>query len=190
MQTRIDIVELGIPGNLPAAIAREKEAFELDPLSAEICMRLGFFYTANQQLPEARLMYEKALSIAPNSIRALANLGDLELFENRPEQALAVFRQNKAEPFKLAGEAKAEYSLGHVAVAQRALDQLITENDRYDAARVYAWRGENAHALQWLERSYVEREPSLTWIKIDPYFRGLRGDARYAALLRKMNLAE
>ena len=38
-------------------------------------------------------LYEKALAIAPNSIRALYNFGNLDLLENRPVQALASFRQ-------------------------------------------------------------------------------------------------
>jgi Flp pilus assembly protein TadD len=84
-------VLLATLGDLPAAIEREQKALALDPLSAEICMRLAFFYVAAGRFAEARPLYEKALTIAPNSIRALGNLGDLELFENRPEAALAIF---------------------------------------------------------------------------------------------------
>ena len=114
-------------GNLPAAIAREEQALALDPLSAEICMRLGFFFAANQQFAQARPLYEKALAIAPNSARARFNLGDLYLLENQPEQALAAFRQTGVEVFVLTGQAKAEYSLRHVDASQRALDELIAK---------------------------------------------------------------
>lgn len=184
-------VVLAIHGNLPAAIAREKEAFELDPLSAEICMRLGFFYAANQQPAEARSLYEKALVIAPSSLRARFNLGRLDLFENRPERALAAFRQVELRQWSLSGQAMAEYSLGHADASQRLLDQLIAMgDDTSDLAVVYAWRGENDHAFEYLERSYERRDTNLPWIKIMPEFRGLRSDARYLALLRKMNLAE
>lgn len=85
----------------------------------------------------------------------------------------------------------AEYSLGHADASQRLLDQLIAMgDDTSDLAVVYAWRGENDHAFEWLERSYERRDTNLPWIKIMPEFRGLRSDARYLALLRKMNLAE
>jgi tetratricopeptide (TPR) repeat protein len=183
-------IVIAIFGALPAAIAREREALEFDPLSAEICMRLGFFFAADQQLAEARPMYEKALAIAPNSIRARYNLGDLELLENRPEQALADFRQIELAYFNLAGQARAEYSLGHDEAAHRLLNQLITRGAEYETARVYAWRGENDHAFEWLERAYVARESGLAWIKIDPFLRRLRGDARYQALLQKLRLPE
>jgi TolB-like protein len=183
-------VLLAILGMLPAAIAREEQALALDPLSAEICMRLAFFLVANQQLAHARPLYEKALAIAPNSIRARHNLGDLELLENRPDQALATFRKTESEDFSLEGRAKAEYSLGHAEASQRILKQLIVLDDAYEIARVYAWRGEKDQAFESLERAYAQRDPGITWIKIDPFFRSLRGDARYKSLLRKMNLPE
>jgi serine/threonine-protein kinase len=154
-------------------------------------MRLAFFLVANQQLAQARLLYEKALMTAPNSNRVLFNLGELELLENQPEPALALFRRVAIPPFSLAGQAKAEYSLGHLDASQRLVEQLIAKYGKdspYSIARVYAWRGEKDQAFEWLERAYEVRDDGLPWLKIDSSFRSLRGDARYNALLSKMNL--
>jgi TolB-like protein/Tfp pilus assembly protein PilF len=186
-------VLLGILGDLPTAISREQQALVLDPLSAEICMRLGFFLAANQQLAQARSLYEKSLAIAENSIRARYNLGQLELLENQPERALATFRQNSSTELRLEGLAKAEYSLGHLEAAQEALNQLIAESATtgpWRIAAVYAWRGEKDQAFSWAERAYEQRDTGLTWIKIDTSFRSLHGDHRYHTLLRKMNLPD
>ena len=156
-------------------------------------MRLAFFLVANQQLAQARPLYEKALVIAPSSDRALFNLGELELLEHQPERALALFRRTALPPFSLTGQAKAEYSLGHVDASERVLEQFI---DKYGkdspnfAARVYAWRGEKDQAFEWLERAYEVRDDGLPWLKIDTGLRSLRDDPRYKALLRKMNLPE
>jgi tetratricopeptide (TPR) repeat protein len=142
---------------------------------------------------EARPLYERALTIAPNSIRALYNLGDLELFENRPEAALAAFRQNESDAFRLQGQARAEYSLGHAQASQRLLQEFIAEhgNDEpYAIARIYAWRGETDKAFEWLERARVIRQTSLNWLKIDRVFRSMHNDARYKHLLRGMHLPE
>ena len=184
---------LAVFGKLPAAIAREEQALALDPLSAEICMRLGFFRVANQQLAQAKPFYEKALVLAPSSDRALFNLGELELLEHQPERALALFRRTALPVFSLAGQAKAEYSLGHVDASQRALEQFIAKYGKDSPnfiARVYAWRGEKDQAFEWLERAYEVRDDGLPWLKIDPGLRSLRSDPRYKALLRKMNLPE
>jgi adenylate cyclase len=188
-------VLLAVFGKLPEAIAREEKALSLDPLSEEICRRLGFFLVANQQLAQARPLYEKALVIAPSSWHARFNLGELELLENRPEQALSEFQQMEYPSSRLGGEAKAEYSLGHLDASRRALDELIADYGKTDIAdwaiaKVYAWRGEKDQAFEWLERAYVHKDTGFTWLKIDPDFRGLRGDPRYKALLKKMNLPE
>jgi TolB-like protein len=184
---------LAVLGKLPAAIAREEQALALDPLSAEICMRLAFFLADDQQLARARPLYEKALIIAPSSDRALFNLGVLELQEHQPERALALFDRTAVAPFRLAGQAKAEYSLGHLDASERALQQFIAKfgkDSAYLVASVYAWRGENDPAFEWLNRAYDMRDGGLPWIKIDPGLLGLRGDPRYKALLRRMNLPE
>jgi len=186
-------VVLATVGNLRAAIARERNALALDPLSAEICMRLAFFLVADQQFAEARPLYEKALAIAPNSIRALYNLGNLDLLENRPVQALASFGQLETQVWRLTGQARAEYSLGHADASGQILEQLIAQYAKTDAstiATVYAWRGEKDQAFKWAERAYAQRDTGLAWIKIDPVFRSLRNDPRYKALLHKMNLPE
>lgn len=149
-------------GKLPAAIGREEQALALDPLSAEIRMRLAFFLVANQQLAQARPLYERALVIAPNSDRARFNLGELELLENQPERALADYRQTRIEGFSLAGQAKAEYSLGHAEASQRILKRLLAVDDAYGTARVYAWFGDKDQAFEWLERAYAHRDPGLT----------------------------
>ena len=114
-------VVLGVLGDLPAAIAREEKALALDPLSEEICRRLGFFFVANRQFAQARPLYEKALAIAPNSDRARFNLGDLDLLDNQPEQALASFRQTGIEELRLAGQAQAEYTLRHTTCHSESL---------------------------------------------------------------------
>jgi TolB-like protein/DNA-binding winged helix-turn-helix (wHTH) protein/Flp pilus assembly protein TadD len=184
---------LAVFGKLPAAIAREEQALALDPLSAEICMRLAFFLVANQQLAQARQLYEKALVIAPQYDRALFNLGELELLENQPERALVLFRRTALEPFRLEGEAKTEYSLGHVDVSEQLLEQYIAKYGKDGpnfVARIYAWRGEKDQAFEWLERAYEVRDDGLPWLKFDPGIRNLRGDPRYKALLRKMNLPD
>jgi len=44
--------------------------------------------------------------------------------------------------------------------------------------------------LKWLNRAYDNREPQFGEIKGDPNLRNLRGDLRFAALLRKLKLPE
>jgi hypothetical protein len=87
----------------------------------------------------------------------------------------------------------AEHTLGHATESQQGLDELIAKHTHgysYEIAQVYAWRGEKDKAFEWLERSYQQREGDLVYIKDDELLVPLRGDPRYKALLRRMNLPE
>jgi serine/threonine-protein kinase len=97
------------------------------------------------------------------------------------------------EGFRLWGVAMAEHTLGRAMESQRALDELMAKHRKgwaYLIATVYAWRGEKDKAFEWLERAYQQGESDLKYIKDDPLLDPLRSDARYSAMLRKMNLPE
>jgi adenylate cyclase len=78
--------------------------------------------------------------------------------------------------------------------ADAALADLTRESGDtwpYSVATGYAYRGECNEAFKWLETVLVSRDSDLLeGIRGDPEFAALREDARYKALLRKMNLAE
>ena len=85
----------------------------------------------------------------------------------------------------------AQHDLGRARKSQAALEALIKGNaadGAYQIAEVYAWRGETEPAFAWLERARVQADTGLGWIKTDPLLRKIRGDPRYPALLRKLNL--
>ena len=90
------------------------------------------------------------------------------------------------------GDVMVEHALGHSAESQRALDSILAgpyaEVAGYQIVQMYAWRGESDRAFAWLGRAAELHDPGLTYLTFDPLLHGLRGDARFAALLKKMNL--
>ena len=68
------------------------------------------------------------------------------------------------------------------------LDEL--ERQRFVAAYVRAFihRGlnETERALEQLERAYDEQEPWVVFLNVDPFFRSLRGEPRFARLLQRL----
>ncbi len=180
-------------GRLPEAIAAAQKATELDPLSSGAWTRLGSLLIRNRQLVAAQEALRRALEIQPESTHALLYLAELQLLEGKAIEALATFRKVDNEGFRLWGIAMAEHTLGHVTESQQALDELIAKHTHgysYEIAQVYAWRGEKDKAFEWLKGSYQQREGDLVYIKDDELLAPLRGDPRYKALLRKMNLPE
>jgi tetratricopeptide (TPR) repeat protein len=92
------------------------------------------------------------------------------------------------------------------AAAYGGLARWLLSHGRRDEALTSAQRGrERAKALDlldelkrrhesacvpWLERAYQERSNILKFAKVHPFFDPLRGDPRFAALVRRVGLAE
>jgi hypothetical protein len=58
----------------------------------------------------------------------------------------------------------------------------------YGLGSIHAVLGDNATALDWLERAYAEHDQTLVWLKVHPRLDGLRDEPRYRELLRRMGL--
>jgi hypothetical protein len=57
-------------------------------------------------------------------------------------------------------------------------------------AMIYAGLNEKDMALDWLDKTYEERFEVLIFIHIAPPFIPLRGDPRFAELIKKVGLAD
>jgi hypothetical protein len=89
--------------------------------------------------------------------------------------------------------AMANYTLGHNAESQRALDEIVATRASslaYQIAEIHAWRGERDQAFEWLERARRQHDGGLTSIKVDRSLVSLRNDPRYHVLLRELKLPD
>jgi TolB-like protein/predicted Ser/Thr protein kinase len=186
---------LAVTGRLPEAISVQKEATDLDPLSSGAWVHLGYYYASAGDYAAAGTAFGRALEFEPTSTFAFSYLGVVRLLQGRAQEALESFRKIKMdqEGFRLAGIAMAEHSLGHERESQQALEALVAKHAQeqaYQIAEVYAWRGEKGHALDWLERAYRQRDGGLSFIKIAPTLASLHSDARFKRLLHRLQLPE
>jgi len=188
---------LALQGRLPEAIALARKVIEIDPLYAWGWDFLAAYYDGSGRPELARDAASKALEISPEHIYALRELGKAHLLMGEPGPALAVFQRHKWEAIRLTGTALAQHDLGNAEEEQKALDLLrarFADREPYEIALVYAWRGDADRAFEWLDRAFEQRggrgvsRLHFRSLKYDPLLRKIRGDARYAALLRKMNL--
>ena len=178
-------------GRLPEAIAAAKKSTELDPLSDAGWLTLDRYLIASGQYEAAREANRRALEIQPEDSYVLRDLGEIELLEGHARAASDTFRQVRTEGVRLMGTAMTEHTLGHPNESQEALDQLITKNGQawaYQIAEVYAWREEKDKAFEGLDLGYEHHDGGLSNVKVDAFLISLRGDPRFAALLKKMQL--
>jgi len=168
-----------------------QRARTLDPLNGQSYARLGTAYLYLGRLPEAEAAVRRRLDLTPEGIGAHTQLADVLLAGGRAQAALAAVEQEPDEEMRLVGLALAYHALGRHADADAALNSLRGKYEtRYpvEIAEVLTFRGERDRALELLGEAFSVGDPALSEVKTDNYFAPLHGDARYAALLKKLNL--
>lgn len=142
------------------AVAQAQRTLKLDPNFYYAHYLLGWAYYEKR-------MYQEAISECRKS---------LELNQEPYGKAILIASLAKsggrAEAIKLRDELKSESARHYVpnyflAVADIAL-------------------GEKDEAIAALEKDFAERAPSYAWIPVDPLFDDLRGDPRFAALVKRV----
>ncbi len=177
------------------AVARQlyKEALAYDPLNPPPYMMLAFVEERLGHWSDATAADQRLIEIAPAYDFGHVNLGlDLLMLGDR-ETALVEVKREGNPMGRAEGLALVYHALGREHESDAALRELITEgahNCPFCVAEVYGSRGQRTEALQWLDRAYAEKDPSLFLIKADPWLKDLEGDPRYKAFLKKMNLPE
>lgn len=186
-------IMLGSLGRFPEAMTEIRKSIAIDPLSSRGWEALATFLLAQKDFPATREALRRALEIQPDDALSLNRQGVLLLLEGEPLAASSTYRQIADDGFRLYGIAMAEHTLGDAAGSQRALDEAIEKHasdSAYQIAEARSWRGEKDSAFVWLERAYRQGDGGLAETKIDPLLDNLRADPRFAALLRKLHLAD
>jgi hypothetical protein len=74
--------------------------------------------------------------------------------------------------------------------ARASLDELMKrfgDAAAYQYVDIYAQWGEKKAALDWLDKAYELHDNGLGYMKVDPLIDPLRQEARFQAVLLKMN---
>ena len=180
-------------GRVDEGIAALKEAIALDPLSPQNWLQLGLECTAGGQLDQARSAFGRALERSPESQRAASGLAVVDVLAGQPAPALERASRLSDEGERHFVIALAAHALGREQESRGALDALVARYAHVRAFQigvVHAARGDADQALTWLARAVDEHATYSDEMKIHPLLRSLRGDPRYVALLRRMNLPD
>jgi len=180
-------------GHPAEALVDFHNGLELDPLRVLWHVQLAMLLDALGQPDEARAAAETAIAINPTVSKAHLLVGLLDLNAGHIDTASAAMEREPAEYYRLEGQAIVAFATKRTAESDTLLHQLIEKHQDTAAvqiAQAYAYRGERTKAFDWLDRAVLQRDPGIVNVKTDPLFAGLRGDGRYKAVLRKMNLPE
>jgi len=188
---------LSAMGRHDEALAENRRAIELDPLSLWINGALGGRLYWARRFDEAIGQCRKTLELDPAYYRARTCLALAYAQRGAHEQAVRELerdRSGRAQPPVVLADLGYVYArAGRSHDARAVITELTNRSTReyvspYALALVYAGLEENDRALVWLERAGEERSPRLVFLGVEPMFDGLRGDPRFAAFRRKLGL--
>ncbi len=176
-------------GRLDEALDLGRRVLVQDPLSAAFWHNLGLTSHAAGLLAESEKAFRRAIELAPQRFVSAALLALVTMDQGRIDEALEQAKREPDEFWRLWAFAIIHNAAGHKTESDQGLQKLIEENadnSDYQIAEVYAMRGEIDKAFEWLERAIVNRDAGITHGKINPHFRPLHGDPRWAVILKKI----
>ncbi|HEY7159719.1 MAG TPA: tetratricopeptide repeat protein, partial [Acidobacteriota bacterium] len=178
-------------GNTNEAIKLVQHSINLDPLVVQAHLILGIYCYDAGRFNEAETAFKKVIELFPERTGTHSWLGQVYLAQSKLPAARAEMESEQEERLQLHGLALVDHAAGNENEANRTLDQLIQKYQTgidFEIGELYAYRGQNDKAFEWLERAYEQHDGSLLRIKTDPLFRNLHHDPRWPKFLKKMNL--
>jgi TolB-like protein/DNA-binding winged helix-turn-helix (wHTH) protein/Flp pilus assembly protein TadD len=193
-------------GRMSEAIAENQRALQLDPLSLPINNFMGVTYMFAGDYEKAYQQFQHTIAMDPTFPLAhqyfyflLAAMGKYEegIKENEKSEVLSGASSEDAtakanamlQAFKTGGERG--FWQKNLEQAMEALKRPGGELQPGGVAAAYAFAGDKDNAFKWLDKAYQERDgATITLLKCEPAFKNLRGDPRFADLLRRMGLPE
>ncbi|TMH01477.1 MAG: hypothetical protein E6H67_17040 [Betaproteobacteria bacterium] len=181
----------GFLGPADEAVTLLRRAAVLDPLSAQVHRSLGRWCYCAGFFEEAEAALKKTLELNPLGARTHHYLGVVRLAQGRLDEAMHEFQMEGHDTFRLLGLALVQHARGQPAQSDAALRELSEkdpEGSAYQIAQGNAYCGATDVAFGWLERAYVQRDPGLGIMKLDPLLQKLHDDPRWRPFLEKMRL--
>jgi adenylate cyclase len=176
-----------------------RHALEIDPVSTLVNWILGWAFLYAGRTDDAIEQFSKAVDLDPNDAWARMSLGRAYLTKGLGQRAIEEMEvAHRVEPDHpiLLGMLGYGYAVtgrrGDALKTLQDLDEIEKKHYVSCIARVYVYAGlgDKDKAFEWLEKAYQERSDSLAWFRKDPESKSLRGDPRFAALMRKIGFTE
>lgn len=163
----------------------------LDPLeSRTFGVRANIFLKALRQYPEAIAAARRALELAPERRSSWLYIADALTLMNQPTKAVVAYRRMPTDDlFRLTGEGILAARSRDIAGAQRLITrigEMMGAAASYQYAQIHAQARDLNHAFAELDNAVQAKDPGLTDLKVDPFLDPIRGDPRYAALLKRL----
>lgn len=146
-----------------SAISQLKKTIQMEPDFLMAHNALGLAYMYSENFAEAIAEFKTSLNLSPDSSMALGYLGQAYARAGKRSEAMGIIREFE----------------------DRSLKRYVAP---YWILVIYEGLGEKDKAFELLEKAINERNETIIWLKIGPYYDGLRSDPRFTEFLKKVGL--
>ena len=174
---------LSYAGEDDAALAQYRTTLRAHPAYAPAYWAMGMAYAKKGEFDAARKIFNRVMDLKPNNPGALAGLGYVEVMSGDSARARLRLRGFITDA---ARQRTPRAKKG--TVQRRGRLQGAGYVSPYWRALVAAAMKENGIAFRWLDEGVAQHDPLVAQAAAQPEMKGLREDARFGALLKKMNL--
>jgi TolB-like protein/Tfp pilus assembly protein PilF len=190
---------LASDGRFEEALTEIKKAEELDPVSLIVKSLKGYVFMWARDYESAISHLTNTIQMNPDFPMAHNALGLAYMYSKNFSKAIDEFKESlilapeSTMPLSYMGQAYAR--AGNIKEARRVIQVLEDRSrERYVAPYwillIYEGLGENDRAFELLEKAIDERNETMIWLKIGPYYDGLRSDPRFSALINRLWFTE
>ena len=176
-----------------------KRAVELDPLSLLMNMTAALNFYLAREHDRAIEQLRKVIEMEPNFLPARSVMGNVLVQKGSYEAALSEYQKlsdlikGAPENVEVSVKAIMAHAYGRWGKrhdAMKLVQEVVTSGSGspYLIAGVYAALGECDLAFEWLNQAFAEHDIQLVSLKVDPSLDGLRDDARFDELTRRVGL--
>jgi tetratricopeptide (TPR) repeat protein len=181
-------------GRFAEAQAEAERAVELDPASPVVNNMLGVVFYSSRDYARAIDAFNRTVELDPRFAPARGFLACAYLGAGKNREALEQIAQmTDAEGEHMALRAWVLSVAGEREAAARVASEAV-DRSRRDPIRpgilagLYWMLGDRDGAFALLDQAYAERDWTMRELKVNPMFDPMRGDPRFARLLKKLNL--
>lgn len=185
---------LASSGRFDEGLAALHDAQALEPSAPIYSALIGMVLTYQRRYDEAVVRLETTLEMDPALAAAHTYLAAACMHRGEFDRALEhLGRASSLTPGSAAYRGRIYALSGRNGEALAEIERLLElSRERYvaayDIATIYAQLGDVDETFAWLERAFEDRSQLIAWVPWDPAFDSVREDARYARVVRRLNV--
>lgn len=190
---------LALLGRMDEAVAESKLAIELDPLSCVMTESLAYVLLLARRFDESLEQLRKVTELEPYFYKGYTHAGRIYIQTGRYTEAIEMLERGRALagdlPTVLGALGQAHALAGNTDEARAILVNLAGRARTGHVpsttfALLYLGLGDKDRSLACLEAGCERHEPTVAALKVHPAYDALRNEPRFAALIRRIGLAD